>query len=148
MIIRQEERPEQNDIEIFLTYPNKNKTVDFIIEFLNSVDTKIECYADTFTVQVKPSDIYYIESTDKTAVVYCKNEHYKTKYRLYQIYEELSNKGFVQVSKYCLVNIYKLEKIKPLHNKRMEAVLSNGSRIFITRKYCSAVKRFLQENVK
>jgi len=147
MVIKQEERPEQHDIEVLITYPNRNNTVDLIIGFLNSIDKKIECHTETSIIKVKASDIYYIESTDKIAVVYCEKESYRTKYRLYQIYDELNDKGFVQVSKYCLVNINKLKKIKPLLNRRMEAVLSNGTRIFITRKYYSAVKRKLQENI-
>jgi DNA-binding LytR/AlgR family response regulator len=95
---------------------------------------------------VNISDIYYIESVDKVTDVFCKNEKYRTKYRLYQLYEELADKGFIQISKYCILNINKIDRIKPLFNSRVEAVLSNGKRLFITRKYRIEVKRKLQED--
>jgi DNA-binding LytR/AlgR family response regulator len=65
---------------------------------------------------------------------------------LYQINEKLAGLGFVQISKYCLININKLDKIIPLSNRRMEAVLKNGKRVFITRKYLYDIKKVLQEN--
>jgi DNA-binding LytR/AlgR family response regulator len=92
-------------------------------------------------------DIYYIESEDKIAVIYCENEYYRTKYQLYQINEKLTGLNFVQISKYCLININKLDKIIPLSNRRMEAILKNGKRVFITRKYLYDIKKVLQENL-
>jgi len=146
MIFKYEQNPLQEDIEILLTYPEKNRTVDHIISFINSVGTQIECNSETGVKRVNISDIYYIESIDKVTAVFCENENYRTKYRLYQLYEELADKGFVQISKYCILNINKMEKIKPLFNSRVEAILSNGKHLFITRKYRFEVKRKLQEN--
>ena len=147
MIFKHERNPLKEDIEILLTYPEKNRTVDRIISFINSVGTQIECYSETGVKRVNISDIYYIESIDKATAVFCENENYRTKYRLYQLYEELADKGFVQISKYCILNMNKMEKIKPLLNSRVEAILSNGKRLFITRKYRFEVKRKLQENI-
>jgi DNA-binding LytR/AlgR family response regulator len=66
---------------------------------------------------------------------------------LYQINEKLTGFGFVQISKYCLININKLDKIIPLSNRRMEAVLKNEKRVFVTRKYLYEIKKVLQENL-
>ena len=129
-----------------ITFSVKNKVVERIVSLLKSVDEKIECYADNNLKLVNVSDIFYIESVDKNAVVYCEKEKYKTKFRLYQINEKFTSKGFVQISKYCILNIRKLKKIKPLLNSRMEAILSNGSRLDITRKYIAGIKLALQEN--
>ena len=62
---------------------------------------------------------------------------------LYQLLEELGDAGFVQVSKSCILNINVLESIRPLRNSRMEATLSNGERVEVTRKYVSAIKEKL-----
>jgi DNA-binding LytR/AlgR family response regulator len=64
---------------------------------------------------------------------------------LYQINEKLVGFNFVQISKYCLINISKLDKIIPLSSRRMEAVLKNGQRVFIARKYLYDIKKVLQE---
>jgi len=147
MLLNLEHRKTHRDIEISIIYPEKNKTVERLISFINSLSIKIEGYAEDSIKQINVPDIYYIESEDKIAVIFCEKEHYRTKYRLYQISERLTGLGFVQISKYCLININKLDKIIPLSNRRMEAILKNGKRVFITRKYLYDIKRVLQENL-
>jgi len=147
MILNLEQRNTHKDIEVSIIYPVKNKTVEKLISFINSFSLKIEGYTEDGIKQINVPDIYYIESEDKVAVIFCEKEYYKTKYRLYQISEKLAGFGFVQISKYCLININKLDKIIPLSNRRMEAIMKNGKRVFITRKYLYDIKRALQENL-
>jgi DNA-binding LytR/AlgR family response regulator len=147
MLLNLEQRKTHRDIEVSIIYPEKNKTVERLISFINSLSIKIEGYAEDSVKQINVPDIYYIESEDKISVIYSENEYYRTKYRLYKISEKLAGLGFVQISKYCLININKLEKIIPLSNRRMEAILKNGKRVFITRKYLYDIKKILQENL-
>jgi len=145
MIINLEQNPSQKDIEISITYPVKNKIVERIVSFVKSVDTQIECYSDGGVKLVNATDIYYIESVDGKTVACCEKESYFVKSRLYQIYEKLKDNGFIQVSKQCILNINKLDKFRPLDNNRLEAVLSNGAFLCITRKYIPGIKQILQE---
>ena len=147
MLLNLEHRKTHRDIEVSIIYPEKNKTVERLISFINSLSVKIEGYAEDSIKQINAPDVYYIESEDKIAVIFCEKEYYRTKYRLYQMSEKLAGVGFVQISKYCLININKLDKIIPLSNRRMEAILKNGKRVFITRKYLYDIKRVLQENL-
>ncbi|MDR2922948.1 MAG: LytTR family transcriptional regulator DNA-binding domain-containing protein [Treponema sp.] len=147
MLLNLEHRKTHRDIEVSIIYPEKNKTVERLVSFINSLSIKIEGYAEDSIKQINVADIYHIESENKIAVIFCEKENFKTKYRLYQINEKLAGLGFVQISKYCLININKLDKIIPLSNRRMEAVLKNGKRVFITRKYLYDIKKVLQENV-
>ena len=146
MILKLEQNAAQRDIEIAITYPIKSKTVDRIVSLIKSFDKQIECYSDDSIKWVNASDIYYIESVDKRTIVFCEKETYQVKKRLYQVYEELADNGFVQVSKYCILNINKLERIVPLVNSHMEAVLSNGKCLYVTRKYLADIKQKLKEN--
>ena len=145
MILKIEQNPAQEDIEVLITCPVKNKIVERIASFIKSVDTQIECYSDDIVKLVNVSDIYYIESVDGKTVVCCEKEKYIVKSRLYQIYEKLRDNGFIQISKYCVLNINKLDKFKPLNNNRLEAVLSNGVYLCITRKYIPGIKQVLKE---
>jgi len=122
-----------------------DKTVNRIVSLVKSVGTQLECYSGNTVKMVNISDIYYIESIDKKTIVFCDNESFNVKSRLYQIYEKLENQGFVQISKYCIVNINKLEKITPMANSHLEAVLSNGKCLYVTRKYLNDIKRRLSE---
>jgi len=146
MILKTEQNPDKLDIEVNVIYPERNKMVDNIISFLNSIDEKIDCYLEGRLKKINISDIYYIESVDKIAVVYCENDNYRTKYRLYQLYEKISEKGFVQISKYWILNINKLDSIKPLLNSRMEVTLKNGKRLYVNRNYIDEMEKKLMEN--
>jgi DNA-binding LytR/AlgR family response regulator len=146
MLLKLEQNAAQKDIVISISYPVKNKTVERIVSLIKSLDQQIECYADDSIKRVSVSDIYYIESIDKKTVVFGEKENYQNRKRLYQIYEELADNGFVQISKYCILNINKLEKITPLLNSHMEAVLSNGKCLYVTRKYLAGIKQKLKEN--
>jgi len=137
MIIKLEQNTAHNDIEILISYPYKNKIIERIVSLLNSIDAQIECYSDDIVKPVNVSDIYYIESVDGKTIVCCEKENFLVKSRLYQIYEKLKDSGFIQISKYCVLNINKLDKFKPLDNNRLEVVLSNGTHLCITRKYIS-----------
>ena len=146
MILKLEQIPSQNDIEVSVTYPAMDKTVRRIVSFLKAVDTHIECGLNDGIKTIDISDICYIESLDKAAVIHCEKEKLKTGLRLYQLNEKLAGKGFVQISKYCILNINKLDRIKPLFNSRMEAILTNGTRLYVTRKYLADIKRMLQDD--
>jgi len=146
MILRLNQNTAQKDIEISISYPVKNKTVERIVSLIKSVDKQIECFSDDGKNWVNVSDIYYIESVDKKTIAFCEKENYQIRKRLYQVYEELADNGFVQISKYCILNINKLEKITPLLNSHMEAILSNGKCLYVTRKYLAGIKQGLKEN--
>ena len=145
MTVKLEQHPVQKEIEVIIKYSQKTKVVERIISLIKSVNIQIQCYSDDETLLVNASDIFYIESIDKKSIVCCEENNYQIKEKLYQIYEKLKSAGFVQISKYCIMNINKLEKVKSLENSHLEAILSNGKRLYITRKYLADIKRMLQE---
>jgi len=146
MVLKLEQNPALKEIEISVAYPEKNKTVERIALFLKTVDEQIECHSGGSVKMVNISDIYYIESIDKLAVVFCEKEKIQTRFRLYQLNEKLSDRGFVQISKYCIINIIKLDRFKPLVNSRIEVLLTNGAKLFINRKYIANLKKRLEND--
>jgi len=145
MIIKFEQDESCKDIEVKITYPVKDNEFERIVSLLKTLDVKIECTTENNVKLVNVSDIYYIESVENKTFVYCIKQNYQTKHRLYQLNEKLAAYGFVQISKYCIMNINKLDGFKPLFNSRFEAVLTNGARLHITRKYLPIIKKILSE---
>ena len=146
MTLRLEEDPSRNDIEVSIRYPAMNAVVRRMVSSIKAIDAQITCDSSDGAKTIRVSDIYYVESLDKVAIVFCEKEKIRTAFRLYQLAEQLADKGFVQISKYCIVNIAKLDRIKPLLNSRMEAVLTNGVRLCVTRKYLADIKRMLRDD--
>ena len=143
MKIKTEQDLSCNEIEVIIKYPQKDKQVNRIIDFLQSFDMQIKCAGDNTEQMINILDIYYIESVDKKTFVYLENAVYRTDFRLYQLKDKLRAYGFVQISKSCILNINTLESIRPLFNSRMEATLKNGEKVNINRNYLNVVKKAL-----
>lgn len=144
MKIQIQQDPSYNETEITIKYPQKDRQVNRIIDFLQSFDMQIKCDIYNTERMINILDIYYIESVDKKTFVYLEKTVYHTDFRLYQLKDKLYDYGFVQISKSCILNINALESIKPLFNSRMEATLKNGEKVYINRNYLSGVKRALK----
>lgn len=144
MKIKTEQDLSCNEIEISIKYPQKDRQVNRIIDFLQSFDMQIRCDIDNTEQMINIPDIYYIESVDKKTFVYLEKTVYHTDFRLYQLKDKLHGYGFVQISKSCILNINALESIKSLFNSRMEATLKNGEKVYINRNYLSGVKKALK----
>lgn len=148
MRIKTEQDLSCGEIEITIKYPQKNRQVDRIVEFLQSFDMQIKCDMDNVERMVDIQDIHYIESVEKKTFVYLEKAVYHTDFRLYQLKDKLQKYGFVQIRKSCILNINALESIKPLFNSRMEAILKNGEKVYINRKYLNDVKKALKGEEK
>jgi DNA-binding LytR/AlgR family response regulator len=133
------------EVKVCITYAEMDQSVERLYKLVKSYGKSIKCNLDNTEVWVSASDIYYIESIDKRTYVYCEKEVYQCELRLYQVLEELQEFEFVQVSKSSILNVKTLKRIRPLINSRMEATLSNGEKINVTRKYVSAIKQKLME---
>ncbi len=144
MIVKLEQNQAQKELEVLIKYAYMNETVQKLQTLIKSVDKTIKCSLENSIVWVNASDIYYIEVVDGRTFVYCENTVYDSDLRLYQLSKELSDFGFVQVSKSCILNIHVLDCIRPLINSRLEATLCNGERVYVTRKYVSAIHSKLQ----
>lgn len=147
MNVKKEQDPFLLDTEVLIRYAKMNPEVEQLILLLKTMDKKIKCIGTEGERYIQVSDIYYLESVDKQTFVYLEDHVYRTDYRLYQFLEQFSSAGFVQASKFCVLNINRLKHIKPLANSRMIATLINEERVFVTRKYLQDIKQALQKGV-
>lgn len=86
-------------------------------------------------------DVYYFDSTDERTFAYLENDVYECSMKLYELERQLADANFVRISKSCIVNILKLESVRPLINSRYEARLENGEKLIINRHYLPAFKQ-------
>ena len=129
-----------DDITVLIRYAEANPLVGRIVDAVKAFAEKIPAQDEDRTVQLSIMDIYYFESVDKRTFAYSRNNVYRVSDRLYQIEEQLGRYGFVQVNKACLLNTNTLESVRNVGNSKMEAELSNGEKISISRKYIPAIK--------
>ncbi len=137
------ERPEMEKPEVTIAYSEMTASVKRVADFVRSVEQTVLCKKDEEECSVPVGDILYIESVDKKTFVYCEKEVYMCSLRLYEIEKMVEQAGFVRVSKSTILNIERLKGVKTLVNSRLEAILSNGERICVTRKYLKDIREAL-----
>lgn len=87
---------------------------------------------------------YYFESVDNRVSACCKQEVYEVKQKLYELEKLYDHTNFLRISKAMIVNVSKIQRVAPMFNGRLEAVLDNGERVIISRQYVSGLKKKLE----
>jgi len=90
--------------------------------------------------RIRINDIYYAESIDKKTFIYTKTEVFRCELRLYQLLEKVREFDFVQVSKACIINIDVIDSMQSLANSRLQATLTNGEKVHVSRTFLSQIK--------
>ncbi len=136
------ERGEPERVEIFCH--SLSDDVREIVAFVKSRQGRLTGSIDDTQYEVPLTDIYYIESVDNKVFLYTRDKVYETKQKIYEFESILSAKHFLRVSKSMLLNLMKVESIKPALNGRFSAILRSGEQVIITRKYVPDLKHALK----
>lgn len=115
-----------------------------IVAFVKSRQGQITGTMEDKQYEIPVTDVYYVEAVDNKCFVYASHKVYETRERLYVLEELLLEKRFLRVSKSVLLNIMKIDAIKPALNGRFIAILSNGENVIISRKYVKDLKKMIQ----
>jgi DNA-binding LytR/AlgR family response regulator len=116
-----------------------------LLNVLNSIMVQssfLIAYIGSEIHRVAPSDVFYIETVDNKTFLYCENDVYEIKQKLYEL-EKLNMSDFLKISKSTIVNLSKIKSLIPSMSGRLEAVLSNGERVVISRQYVGDLKENL-----
>ena len=116
------------DIKLLIQEVSRGE--DLYINVENSFGTK----------RINVRMIEYIEALDNDVFVVLGKERYYVLEKLYVLEEILESKNFVRVSKSFLVNIGKIDYIKPLINSKLKLIMYNGDAIEVNRTYIKAFK--------
>jgi len=86
------------------------------------------------------ADVYYIESVDDRTFLYLEKDTYESKKRLYELEKVTDSFHFIRISKSVVVNLMKVDSIRPALNGRFLCKLKNGEEVIISRKYVQGLK--------
>ena len=119
---------------------------DEIYEIVNKLETEnliVLGYQNDRVHRIKLSDIYYFEAVDGKVFIYCKDNVFEVKQKLYELEELCKEKNCFRASKSTILNIAKISSIHPSISGRFEAVLDNGERAVVSRQYVPVLKNML-----
>ncbi len=129
-----------NDAEITIRCGMTDERLESIIAHIRLQMFSVSGTKDG-EVRVLPlGDILYFESIDERTFAYLQSDVYECAMKLYELEAQLEKANFVRISKSCIVNILKLDSVRPLPGSRYEATLENGEKLIINRHYLPAFK--------
>lgn len=127
-------------IDIFCREEHRERMAEIANEFADG-SRKISCKKDDKTYRIRLDEVYYIETVDEHLFIYCENDVYENRMRLYEAEELCRDTLFFKASKSMLINIKKIENMKPSLSGRFEITMTNGERLLVSRKYVSDLKK-------
>lgn len=119
-------------------------SIDEIVSFIKSRQGQLAGNLDGGTYEIPIMDVMYIESVDNRTFLYTEDQTYESKQRIYELEEMLKQRHFIRISKSSIVNLMKIQSIRPALNGRFSAILCNGEEIIISRKYVADFKKTLK----
>ena len=120
-----------------------DSNVKEIVNFIKSRQGSIDVKNGEMKYNIPIVDIFYVESVDDRTFIYLSSDCYETVHKLYELEEILNERRFIRISKSVIVNLLKIECVKPALNGRYLCHLTNGEDVIISRKYVPEFKEKL-----
>lgn len=129
--------------EIIIRCHEVDEKINAIINKLKTENPILLGYQNDSIHRIKLSDIYYFEAVEGKVFIYCKDNVFEVKQKLYELEEFCKGKNCFRASKSTILNITKISSVYPTISGRFEAVLDNGERTVISRQYVPVLKNML-----
>ena len=101
------------------------------------------CWREDKLHRLKLSEVFYFEVVDDRSFVYTQSEVFESKEKLYEFERLCAGGALFRCSKSMILNAEKIDYVRPSLSGRFEAVLSNGEKVVVSRKYVADLKRML-----
>ena len=120
-----------------------DSNVKEIVHFIKSRQGNLDVKNGDMKCSIPIVDIFYVESVDDRTFIYLNSDCYETAHKLYELEEILNERRFIRISKSVIVNLMKIDAVRPALNGRYLCHLKNGEDVIISRKYVSEFKEKL-----
>ena len=131
---------EEETIDIFCHEGNQERMQEIAREFSDG-SQRITCKKDEKTYRIRLDEVFYIETVDEHLFIYCEKDVYENRMRLYEAEQLCMDTLFFKASKSMLINIKKIENMKPSLSGRFEITMINGEKLLVSRKYVADLKK-------
>lgn len=130
--------------EIVIRCAHMDSRLQHLVDLIRQHSFSLTGYQEENEFQIPLEQIYYIDSVDGKTFLYQEKAVYSCHETLAALEEKLSHTTFTRISKSCIVNTSYLQSVRPLFNHRLEAALTNGETLIITRSYIESLKNKLK----
>ena len=134
-------------LTVIVEYPEYDKSVDNLINKIKNMSISFTGKSDGKTVSIDISDIYYIENVERKIFLYSKKDIYLYDGSMADIDSSILETDLVRISRTCFMNVSHLKEIMQIKNSHLEAVLDNGEKLIVSRKYLKDIKKIFRRKL-
>ncbi len=120
-----------------------NDNIKSIIRFIESTEVTLAGYIDERVTQLPLQDILFVEAVDNKTYAYTEKKVYEIKCKLYEFAMQYEDKRFFRCSKSFVINLMKIDNVRPILNGRFCATMFNSEEVIISRQYVPELKKRL-----
>ncbi|MFD3449308.1 LytTR family DNA-binding domain-containing protein [Microbacteriaceae bacterium 4G12] len=125
-----------------------HKVTSLISDMISILENNSDKYLVAQSIQKNEQEkifydtIFYLEYLERKVFIYTQKNTFETKNPLYKLEHDLPD-NFIRISKTIIINIHCLHKFSVKPSGNLEALLSNGEKVIVSRKYVSSLKKIL-----
>ncbi|WP_343209910.1 LytTR family DNA-binding domain-containing protein [Anaerolentibacter hominis] len=138
-----EEIPEAEEEQVVIRCHELDDSLLALVRKVKNRNDLIVGYEEDKIRRIRPDSIYYFEAVDNKIFLYCRKSVYESRQKLYELEERLGEGSFFRASKSVLLNLERIDFVRPAFTGRFEAVLDNGEKVMISRQYVPELKKRL-----
>lgn len=131
---------EEGKINIIFSNENKEEVEELVKSLVLNSGKFIDCESLKGIKRINIRDIDYIETYGNEVYAIVGKERYTINEKLYMLEEELDAYDFIRISKSIIVNITRIDYIKPMFNCKLKLVLLNQDIVEVNRTYIKSFK--------
>lgn len=122
--------------------------VKSIVRFIKTTGATLAGYVDERVSQIPLQNIFFVETVDNKTFAYTSKKVYELKCKLYEFAMQYEERKFFRCSKSFVINLMKIDSVRPILNGRFSAMMFNGEEVIISRQYVPELKkRLLGESI-
>lgn len=134
-------------LTVIVEYPEYDQTVERLVNKIKNLSISFTGKADGKTFSIDISDIYYIENVERKIFLYSKKDVYRFDGNMTAIDSAITDTDLVRISRTCFMNVSHLREIMQMKNSHLEAVLDNGEKLIVSRKYLKDIKKIFRRKL-
>ncbi|MBR5067244.1 MAG: LytTR family transcriptional regulator [Lachnospiraceae bacterium] len=132
---------EGKPLTVTIEYPEYTESVKGLIKKIKGLDISFSAFAEDGQMRIALADVFYIENVDRKVFLYTEKDVYRLNASMAEIEKIAKDSDLVRISRICIMNTSHLSGIRQLKNSHLEAMLDNGEKLIVSRKYLHDIKR-------
>ena len=137
---------EGQPLTVIVEYPEYTGSTADLIKRINDLDIRFCANDDGKQIKIDLADIYYMENVDRKLFIYTEKDVYRYESTMAEALTHTAGTGLVRISRTCIMNAEHLKEIRQIRNSHLEAVLDNGEKLIVSRKYLRDIKEVFKRS--